>query len=214
MKYKTILFDLDGTLLDTLEDMTDALNRIMRQYDLPERSLTEVRSFVGNGARRLIELSAAGVDGEKLERILADYKADYDQNYLIKTAPYPGILELLETLRQSGAKTGVVSNKPDSTVQELSAALFQNLTDVAVGEKAGIRRKPAPDTVLAAMEKLGSRPEETVYVGDSEVDIATAKAAGIPCISVTWGFRDRDVLVEAGAETFADSSEELLKLLQ
>ena len=213
LKYKTVLFDLDGTLLDTLEDMADAVNRIMRKYGLPERTLKEVRSFVGNGARRLIELAAEGTDGEKLEQILADYKEDYDRNYLIKTAPYPGILELLRTLRENGVKTGVVSNKPDSTVQELSKALFQDLADVAVGEKSGIRRKPAPDTVLAAMEQLGSAPEETVYVGDSEVDIATARAAGIPCISVTWGFRDRDQLIEAGAQTFADSSEELLKLL-
>ncbi len=213
MKYKTVLFDLDGTLLDTLEDMADALNRIMRKYGLPERTLKEVRSFVGNGARRLIELAAEGVDDETLEQILADYKEDYDRNYLIKTAPYPGILELLKTLRESGVKTGVVSNKPDSTVQELSEALFQDLADVSVGEKTGIRRKPAPDTVLAAMEQLGSTKEDTVYVGDSEVDIATARAAGIPCISVTWGFRDRDMLIEAGAQTFADSSEELLKLL-
>ncbi len=213
MKYKTVLFDLDGTLLDTLEDMTDALNRTMRLHGLPERTPEEVRSFVGNGARRLIELAAEGVDGARFEQILSDYKKDYDENYLIKTAPYPGILELLKTLRQNGVRTGVVSNKPDSTVQELSEALFQNLADVSVGEKTGIRRKPAPDTVLAAMEQLGATREDTVYVGDSEVDIATARAAGIPCISVTWGFRDRDVLIKAGAETFADSSEALLKLL-
>lgn len=212
MRYKTVLFDLDGTLLDTLEDMTDALNRTMRKFGLPERTLKEVRSFVGNGARRLIEL-ATGAEGERLEEILAVYKKDYDENYLIKTAPYPGILELLKTLRQNGVRTGVVSNKPDSTVQELSEALFQKLADVSVGEKAGIRRKPAPDTVLAAMEQLGASKADTVYVGDSEVDIATARAAGIPCISVTWGFRDRDVLIDAGARTFADSSEELLRLL-
>lgn len=213
MKYKTVLFDLDGTLLDTLADMTDALNRTMRLHGLPERTEKEVRSFVGNGARRLIELAAEGVDGERFEQILSDYKKDYDENYLIKTAPYPGILELLKTLRDNGVQTGVVSNKPDSTVQELSEALFQNLADVSVGEKAGIRRKPAPDTVLAAMEQLGASKDSTVYVGDSEVDIATARAAGIPCISVTWGFRDRDVLIEAGAQTFADDSDELLKLL-
>ncbi len=214
MRYQTVLFDLDGTLLDTLEDMTDALNRTMALHGLPERTNKEVRSFVGNGARRLIELAAAGVDGERLEQILADYKLDYDRNYLIKTAPYPGIMELLETLRREGVKIGVVSNKPDSTVQELNTALFRGLADVCVGEKAGVRRKPAPDTVLAAMAELQSTPEETVYVGDSEVDIATARAAGIRCISVTWGFRDRDVLIEAGAETFADSCEALLELLK
>lgn len=213
MKVTTVLFDLDGTLLDTLDDMADALNRTMDRFSLPHRTRQEVRSFVGNGARRLIEL-AAGSDNPALEDILADYKADYDENYLIKTAPYPGVMELLDTLRKKGCRLGIVSNKPDSTVQQLGEALFQGKADICVGEKTGIRRKPAPDTVLSAMESLGARPEETVYVGDSEVDIMTAKAANVPCISVTWGFRDRDVLEAAGAEQFADSCAELLSLIR
>ena len=213
MKYKAILFDLDGTLLDTLEDMADALNRTMDCFSLPHRSLKEVRSFVGNGARRLIEL-ATGAEGERLEEILAVYKADYDRNYLIKTAPYPGVMALLDRLHEAGCLTGIVSNKPDSTVQSLSEALFEGKADISVGEKRGIRRKPAPDTVLAAMEALGVTKEETVYVGDSEVDVMTARAAGVPCISVTWGFRDRDVLEDAGAERFADSCGALWKLLE
>lgn len=213
MKATTVLFDLDGTLLDTLDDMADALNRTMDRFSLPRRTRMEVRSFVGNGARRLIEL-AVGADHPALETILADYKADYDENYLVKTAPYPGIMDLLDTLRKNGCKIGIVSNKPDSTVQQLGEALFQGKADICVGEKAGIRRKPAPDTVLSAMEALGAQPEETVYVGDSEVDIMTAKAANVPCISVTWGFRDRDVLEAAGALQFADSCAELLKLIQ
>ena len=213
MKYKAILFDLDGTLLDTLEDMADALNRTMDRFALPRRSLREVRSFVGNGARRLVEL-AAGAEGTRLEEILAVYKEDYDRYYLIKTAPYPGIMALLDRLHEAGCLVGIVSNKPDSTVQSLSDALFQGKADISVGEKAGIRRKPAPDTVLAAMEALGVTKAETVYVGDSEVDVMTARAAGVPCISVTWGFRDRDVLEAAGAETFADSCDALLALLQ
>ncbi len=213
MKYKAILFDLDGTLLDTLEDMADALNRTMDHFALPHRSLREVRSFVGNGARRLVEL-ATGAEGERLEEILAVYKEDYDRNYLVKTAPYPGIMALLDRLHAEGCLTGIVSNKPDSTVQSLSDALFQGKADISVGEKAGIRRKPAPDTVLAAMEALGVTKAETVYVGDSEVDVMTARAAGVPCISVTWGFRDRDVLEAAGAETFADSCDALWQLLQ
>lgn len=213
MKYKAILFDLDGTLLDTLEDMADALNRTMDRFCLPHRSLKEVRSFVGNGARRLIEL-ATGAEGERLEDILAVYKEDYDQNYLIKTAPYPGVMALLDRLHEAGCLTGIVSNKPDSTVQSLSDALFEGKADISVGEKSGIRRKPAPDTVLAAMEALGVSPAETVYVGDSEVDVMTARAAGVPCISVTWGFRDRDVLEEAGAEHFADSCDALWALLK
>ena len=213
MKYKAILFDLDGTLLDTLEDMADALNRTMDHFALPRRSLREVRSFVGNGARRLVEL-ATGAEGERLEEILAVYKEDYDRNYLVKTAPYPGIMALLDRLHAEGCLTGIVSNKPDSTVQSLSDALFQGKADISVGEKAGIRRKPAPDTVLAAMEALGVTKAETVYVGDSEVDVMTARAAGVPCISVTWGFRDRDVLEAAGAETFAPDCESLWQLLQ
>ena len=213
MQYKAILFDLDGTLLDTLEDMADALNRTMDRFALPRRSLKEVRSFVGNGAKRLIEL-ATGTEGERLEEILAVYKADYDRNYLIKTAPYPGIMALLDRLHAEGCLIGIVSNKPDSTVQSLSEALFQGKADIAVGEKAGIRRKPAPDTVLAAMKALGTTRSETVYVGDSEVDIMTARAAGVPCISVTWGFRDRNVLEAAGAEFFADSCDALWELLQ
>ena len=213
MKYKAILFDLDGTLLDTLEEMADALNRTMDRFSLPHRSLKEVRSFVGNGARRLIEL-ATGAEGEQLEEILAVYKEDYDRNYLIKTAPYPGIMALLDHLHEDGCFVGIVSNKPDSTVQSLAEALFQGKADIAVGEKAGVRRKPAPDTVLTAMEALGVTTAETVYVGDSEVDIMTARAAGVPCISVTWGFRDREVLEEAGAEKYADSCEALYALLK
>ena len=212
MKYTTVLFDLDGTLLDTLDDMLDAVNRTMDRFSLPHRTRSEVRSFVGNGARRLIELSVGG-DHPAFEEILAVYKADYDANYLVKTAPYPGIMELLDALRQRGARVGVVSNKPDSTVQLLGEALFLGKADICVGEKAGIRRKPAPDTVLSAMNALGAKPEETVYVGDSEVDVMTARAANVPCISVTWGFRDRDELERAGAETFADDCGSLLRIL-
>ena len=213
MKYKAILFDLDGTLLDTLEDMADALNRTMDRFQLPHRSLREVRSFVGNGAKRLVEL-ATGTEGDRLAEILAVYKADYDRNYLIKTAPYPGIMALLDRLHEEGRLVGIVSNKPDSTVQSLSDALFEGKADISVGERAGIRRKPAPDTVLAAMEALGVTKAEAVYVGDSEVDVMTARAAGVPCISVTWGFRDRDVLEDAGAETFAEGGSALWALLQ
>ena len=213
MKYKAILFDLDGTLLDTLEDMADALNRTMDRFQLPHRSLREVRSFVGNGAKRLVAL-ATGAEGERLEEILAVYKEDYDRNYLIKTAPYPGIMALLDRLHEAGCLVGIVSNKPDSTVQSLAEALFEGKADISVGEKSGIRRKPAPDTVLAAMEALGVTKAEAVYVGDSEVDVMTARAAGVPCISVTWGFRDRDVLEDAGAETFAEDCSALWALLQ
>ena len=179
MKYSAVLFDLDGTLLDTLDDMMDALNRTMDQFQLPHRSRAEVRSFVGNGAKRLIELSV-GADHPALEEILSVYKEDYDAHYLVKTAPYPGIMDLLDRLCAEGCRVGIVSNMPDSTVQQLNQALFRGMADIAVGEKPGIRRKPAPDTVLSAMDQLGAAPDKTVYVGDSEVDIQTAKAAGVP----------------------------------
>ena len=213
MRYTTILFDLDGTLLDTLDDLTDAVNRTMRRFSLPERSRAEVRRFVGNGSRRLIEL-AAGADHPQREEILAVYAADYDQNCLVKTAPYPGIMDAMRTLKAQGRRLGIISNKPDSAVNALADALFPGLTDIAVGDRPGARRKPAPDAVLAAMEALGAKPEETVYIGDSDVDVRTAHAAGVRCVSVTWGFRDRDELVAAGAETFADDCTALLRVLE
>ena len=153
MRYTTILFDLDGTLLDTLDDLTDAVNRTMRRFSLPERSRAEVRRFVGNGSRRLIEL-AAGADHPQLEEILAVYAADYDQNCLVKTAPYPGIMDAMRTLKAQGRRIGIISNKPDSAVNALADALFPGLTDIAVGDRPGARRKPAPDSVN---EVLGRR---------------------------------------------------------
>lgn len=209
MRYTTVLFDLDGTLLDTLDDLTDAVNRTLERYGLPQRSRQEVRAFLGNGARYLMEHAAPGVTGARFEALLADYTADYDANCRVKTAPYPGIDTLLRSLRARGVKTGIISNKPDSAVQPLFEAFFSDTMDTAVGERSGIRRKPAPDTVLAAMERLGAAAAETLYVGDSEVDIATAKNAGVRCASVTWGFRDRDVLIECGAEMLFDTADAL-----
>ena len=195
-----------------MEDLADALNRTMDHFHLPERTLEEVRSFVGNGARRLIEL-AAGADHAQLDEILSYYKSDYDRNSLVKTAPYPGIKETLNKLHTAGCRIGIVSNKPDITVKRLAAALFDDCVDIAIGEKQGIRRKPAPDTVLAAMDALGARAEGTVYVGDSEVDVVTARAAGVRCISVLWGFRDREVLESAGADCIVSDCGALLEKL-
>ena len=209
MRYTTVLFDLDGTLLDTLEDLTDAVNRTLARYDQPQRTKREVRSFLGNGARYLMEHAAPEVTGERFEEMLSVYTADYDANCRIKTAPYPGIDALLRALKASGCRTGIISNKPDSAVQPLFEAFFADLMDVAVGEREGIRRKPAPDAVLAAMERLGASAEKTLYVGDSEVDIRTARNAGVACAGVTWGFRDRDVLVDSGADLLFDAAEAL-----
>ena len=213
MKYTTVLFDLDGTLLDTLDDLTDAVNRALVRYHLPERDRMEVRAFLGNGAKYLMEHAAPGLDPERFERLLKDYKADYDANCVVKTAPYPGIEDLLRSLRARGVKTGIISNKPDSAVQPLYETFFSDTMDIAVGERAGIRRKPAPDTVLDAMERLGAKPEQTLYVGDTEVDLETARRAGVDCAAVTWGFRDPDQLIAAGAARLFDSADALCRYL-
>ena len=213
MRYTTVLFDLDGTLLDTLDDLTDAVNRTLQRYDLPQRTRQEVRSFLGNGAKYLMEHAAPGLDTDRFDALLRDYKADYDKNCRIKTAPYPGVDVLLRALKDAGIRTGIVSNKPDSAVQPLFEAFFADTMDTAVGERAGIRRKPAPDTVLAAMERLGATADKTLYVGDSEVDIETARNAGVACASVTWGFRDPDTLKDSGADMLFDSADALRNFL-
>lgn len=209
MRYTTVLFDLDGTLLNTIDDLTDAVNRTLARFDLPQRTRGEVRSFVGNGARLLMERAAPEVTGERFEELLESYKADYDANCRVKTAPYPGVDELLQALKDAGVRTGLISNKPDSAVQPLYEAFFADTIDVAVGEREGIRRKPAPDTVLSAMEQLGAKPGETLYVGDSEVDIQTARNAGVACASVAWGFRNPSFLLAHGAKRLFASAREL-----
>ena len=213
MRYTTVLFDLDGTLLDTLDDLPDAVNRTLSRCGLPQRDRREVRSFLGNGARYLMEHAAPGVAGERFEQLLRDYKADYDANCRVKTAPYPGIDALLRALRAAGCRTGIISNKPDSAVQPLYEAFFADTMDTAVGEREGIRRKPAPDTVDAALAALGMPKEGAVYVGDSDVDIQTAANAGLPCISVLWGFRSRDYLACHGATTMVERPQDLLALV-
>ena len=192
-----ILFDLDGTLLDTLEDLKDAVNYTLRSKGYPERTLEEVRCFVGNGARKLMELAVpAGAD---VEEALSDFRTYYNAHCQVKTGPYAGIPEALAALAGE-YPLAVVSNKPDSAVKPLCREYFGSV--FALGEKKDTPRKPAPDMVWQAMAAIGV--EKCVYVGDSEVDILTAKNAGVPCLSVTWGFRDKDVLQAAGGEYFCD----------
>lgn len=214
MRYTTAIFDLDGTLLDTLEDLTDAVNATMNAFGFPERSLGEVRAFVGNGAAKLIERSLPeGRNTPDFDGILSFYDVYYTAHSLIKTAPYDGVHDVLRELCRRGVKLAVVSNKQDAAVKKLVRRFFGDVVSVAIGESAGVRRKPSPDSVLAAMAELMSEPEECVYVGDSDVDILTARAAGIPCVSVTWGFRGEDFLRDRGAERLVSEPKELLEII-
>ena len=203
-----VIFDLDGTLLDTLDDLANAVSYILKKYDFPERKRADIRRFLGNGARDLMRRSVpANIDGEDFERILADYMEYYNAHSKILTKPYDGVLPLLAELKACGIKTAVVSNKPDVTVRLLSREYFGDLLDFALGDRPDIKKKPSADPILLAMKYLGC--ERAVYVGDSEVDILAAKNAGLPCISLTWGFRDRELLEEQGATCFAGTADEL-----
>ncbi|MBQ9664150.1 MAG: HAD family hydrolase [Oscillospiraceae bacterium] len=214
MKYQAVLFDMDGTVLDTLDDLLDSTNYSLSHFGLPQVSREHIRRNLGNGALYLIRNSVPqGCSPELQEEILAFYKPWYAAHCRIKTAPYEGILPLMEALRDRGLQLAIVSNKPDTAVQELSEACFPGLLELSVGESPAVRRKPAPDTVLKAAEQMGLNAADCVYVGDSEVDIQTARNAGMDCIAVTWGFRDEPQLLEAGAEVLARSPEELLALI-
>ena len=197
-----ILWDLDGTLLDTLQDLADGTNHALRQFGYPERTVEEVRRFVGNGAQRLIEQAVP--EGADVAEVLEAFYAYYNAHCRVKTKPYDGILDALAELERR-FPMAVVSNKPDTAVKQLCAQYFSGL--YARGESADCPRKPAPDMVFKAMDAVGV--ETCIYVGDSEVDVATARNAGVPCLSVLWGFRDRRTLLNAGADHFCAACEEL-----
>lgn len=214
MKYKAALFDMDGTILDTLEDMHSSVNAAMRHFSLPEISIEDTRAFVGNGAARLIERAVPSNTSPALTaEVLEWYKRYYNDHSSIATAPYAGIPELLAALKAAGVSLAVVSNKPDQTVRELADAFFGGLFVSAVGESSAVRRKPAPDTVNAAVAAMGLEKGDCVYIGDSEVDIATAANAGLDCISVSWGFRSTEQLIEAGAQLIVGTTDELFGAL-
>ena len=202
-----ILWDLDGTLLDTLQDLADAVNHTMAQFGYPQRTLEEVRRFVGNGARRLIALAVP--ENADVDEVLAAFHAYYDEHCQIKTKAYDGIMEALAVLQEK-YPMAIVSNKPDSAVKSLCAQYFPGL--FARGESADCPRKPAPDMVYKAMEAIGV--ETCIYVGDSEVDVLTAKAAGVPCLSVLWGFRDREEIEAAGGQQFCDDTARVVEKLE
>lgn len=215
MRYKAVLLDMDGTVLDTLEDLASAVNHSLERFGLPQVSVEQVRASLGNGAAWLIgHCVPEGCPKALEERVLAFYKPYYDAHCRERTRPYEGIPALLAALRREGIKLAIISNKPDPAVRELAAAFFPGLLSAAVGESARVRRKPNPDAVLAAAGSLCLPLSACVYVGDSEVDIQTAKNAGMDCISVSWGFRSREQLLEAGAEKIADTAAALERLLR
>ena len=212
MKYDTYIFDLDGTLLDTLQDLAASVNYALRQHAMPEHSIDDIRRFVGNGVRKLMERAVPdGAQNPLFESAFATFRQNYMQHSLDTTRPYDGIPEMLDELKRRGCRIAVVSNKMMAATQELIAHFFPQI-EVAIGEHEaeGIRKKPAPDTVREALRQLGVTTKNAVYVGDSDVDIETAYNSGLPCISVLWGFRDRDFLLSHGATTLISCPEELL----
>ncbi|MGN0152993.1 MAG: HAD family hydrolase [Lachnospiraceae bacterium] len=214
MKTDTIIFDLDGTLLNTLEDLADSVNYALRTYNLPERTLQEVKYFVGNGVELLMERAVAGALSKEEEfECLAVFKQHYSENMNHKTRPYNGILDLVKELLKRNYHIAIVSNKFDSAVKNLNVDYFENLFPVAIGASDTVAKKPAPDSVLEALKQLKSEKERAIYVGDSDVDIMTARNSGLPCISVTWGFRDEELLRSLGTDYIIHEPMQLLEIL-
>ena len=214
MKYKAVIFDMDGTTLDTLEDLLGALNHTLGRFGFPLHDLREMRGYVGNGIRRQIEQGApAGTPAETIDRMLPVFMEYYKVHGAEHTHPYEGIPELLRHLRDSGIRTAIVSNKADVAVRRLTEVYFPGLFEVSVGEKEGVRRKPAPDSVLEVLRIMGLSVSDAVYVGDSEVDIQTADRAGMDRIIVGWGFRDREDLLRDGADRVFGSPREVEEYL-
>lgn len=239
-RHSTIIWDLDGTLLDSLQDLAEATNHALRTYHLTERSIDEVRQFVGNGVRKLMERAVynplerdgdgnenenenarkcggqhtratAQVPEATFEAIFAEFRAYYALHCNDHTRPYLGIAEVLQELRQRGVHMAIVSNKLQQAVSALHEQWFSGTIEVAIGERTGIPRKPAPDMLQIALRELPTPHGEVLYIGDSEVDLLTARAAGIPCISALWGFRSKEHLMQHGATHFATTPSDLLK---
>ncbi len=212
--YQTIIFDLDGTLLNTLEDLKDSTNYALSSCELPERTLEEVRTFVGNGVHRLIERAVPeGTKATQIQKVFDVFRAHYLAHCQDKTRPYDGIEEILQYLKEHGFRVAIVSNKSDIAVKELAAHYFNGYIDIAVGEKEGVRRKPAPDTVLEVLRLLETDASEALYVGDSEVDWETAKNAEIDCVAVTWGFRSAEELEKLHPKYLITNPEELIPIV-
>ncbi len=212
--YKVAVFDMDGTILNTLDDMTVACNYTLGQMGMPLRTIDEIRMFVGNGIPKLVErIAPAGTDEETVKKMLDIFMPFYSAHSMDKTGPYAGIPELLKKLKDKGIKLACVSNKADAAMRKLCDVFFTGLFDDAEGERAGVNKKPAPDMVWAALEKMGAKKEDAVYIGDSNVDFETAVNSGLDCISVSWGFRTRESLEKLGPKFIADTPEEVYDII-
>ena len=215
MKYKAVIFDMDGTILNTLEDLKNATNYSLRQFNMPERTLEEVRMFVGNGIRKLVERAVpSGTSTEKIDEVLDVFLKYYEVHSADNTSSYPGIHELVEKLKAAGIKTAVSTNKADAPAQELGKEYFNGIFDLIVGQRDGLRTKPAPDSVNEILKILNIQKKDAVYVGDSDVDVQTAANSGLDFIGVSWGFRGRKFLQEKGAKNIVDSADEILDLVK
>lgn len=215
MKYTTIIFDCDGTLLDTLTDLRNAVNHVLRLHKFPERSVPQVKAALGNGVAHLMRESLPdSVTDDEFNTYLDEFKTYYGEHLQDYTAPYPGILDMLDTLRAKGYKLAVVSNKIQEGITPLIKEYFGDRLPVAIGERPGLQRKPAPDMVLQALKELNSTPEESIYIGDSEVDVATANNSGLLCIGVTWGFRNETLHHELGVQYIARKAEDIVTIIE
>ena len=213
MKYKSYIFDLDGTLLDSLTDLAASCNYALRINNMPERTIDEVRMFVGNGVRKLMERAIPDGDcNELFQKTYTDFRDHYLIHNLDHTSPYSGIINMLKSLKDDGCNIAVVSNKFYAATQELVNHFFGDYVSVAIGERDNIRKKPSPDTVFEALRQLNVEKDGAVYIGDSDVDVMTAKNCGMPCISVLWGFRDKKFLIEHGAKVFVEKPSDILNL--
>ena len=215
MKYTTIVFDCDGTLLDTLTDLRNAVNYVLRAHDLPERSVPEVKATLGNGVAHLMRQSLPdSISEAEFNTYLDEFKAYYGEHLQDYTAPYPGMLDVLDTLRAKGYKLAIVSNKIQEGITPLNKEYFGDRLPVAIGERPGLQRKPAPDMVLQALKELDSTQSESIYIGDSEVDVATANNSGLLCIGVTWGFRDEQLHKDLGVKYIARKAEDIVTIIE
>lgn len=215
MKYEAIIFDLDGTILNTLPDLTQSVNFALNTYNYPIRTTDEVRSFIGNGVGLLIKRSLpSDADDETINNVLSVFKKHYSEHYADKTVPYDEITDLLKNLKTQGYKLAVVSNKFDSAVKALCEKFFFGIFDFVLGETENIPRKPAPDSLNVAIDNLNVKKENVLYIGDSEVDIKTAQNAEVDCLSVLWGFKDKEFLIKNGASAFADSPNDIIEFVK